>query len=103
MTQTAIQTATDRLRIDRLSETDRHRLLQSERRRLALAVLEEQSGVVDLECLAATVAAHETDADSPGEETVNRVEVSLHHSHLPLMDDLGVVSYDTDSNAVTLR
>jgi len=103
MTQTAIQTVTEQLRIDGLSETERHRLLESERRRLALAILEEQSGVVEREYLAAEIAAHETGTDEPGEDAIQRIEVSLHHSHLPLMDDLGAVSYRSDSETVALR
>lgn len=103
MTQTATQTPTEQLRIDGLSESERHRLLQSERRRVVLAVLDEQAGVVERQCLAAQVAAHETGSDSPSEEAVDRVEVTLHHAHLPLMDDLGVVSYHPDSDTVALQ
>lgn len=103
MTQTATQTATEQLRTDGLTESERHRLLHSERRRVVLAVLDEQAAVVEREHLAAEVAAHETGCDSPSEETVDRVELSLHHSHLPLMDELGVVSYDLDSDTVALR
>jgi len=29
------------------------------------------------------------------------VEITLHHTHLPKMDDLGVVSYDPDRHQVT--
>lgn len=103
MTQTAIQTATEQLRIDGISESERHRLLKSERRRVVLAVLDEQAAVIERQCLAAKVAAHETGADSPSEEAVDRVEVSLHHAHLPLMDDLGVLNYHPDSDTVALR
>ena len=80
-----------------LSESERHLLLSAERRRIALSVLEDRADPMDLEALAAAVAAR---ADDDGEDAVDRTMIDLHHSHLPRMDDLGVVDYDRDSGEV---
>lgn len=77
-----------------VTEDERHRLLAASRRRAILDVLDEQSSS-GLGELAAAVAARE------GVDDVERVAVSLHHTHLPLMADLGVLSYDPDHKRVT--
>jgi len=82
-----------------LSTSDRHRVLAAKHRRRALDVLAEQTTPVDLETLAAAVAAHEGEAGAD-EETVEQVTISLHHTHLPLMADVGVVDYDPDATLV---
>lgn len=79
-----------------LSASDKHHLLVSRRRRLVLALLAERSDEVELENLAATLARREAGAETVDEETVDRVKLTLHHRHLPMMDDLGVVDYDAD-------
>lgn len=83
-----------------LSESDRHRLLGVERRRHVLSVLARRRPPVDVETLATEVAARESGVDGPDEDAVERVAVSLHHTHLPLMADLGVVEYDPASGEV---
>lgn len=83
-----------------LSESDRHRLLASERRRVALEVLEERTTLVALGDLAEAVADRETATGAPDDETVRCVALSLHHHHLPMMADLGVVDYDHESRHV---
>ena len=76
---------------------DRHRLLASARRRLALEILAERTTPLDLEELAAKIAAREDGAD---EATPERVAVSLHHVHLPMMAALGVVEYDPGTHRI---
>lgn len=77
-----------------LSESDRHRLLADRRRRVLLDVLADRDGPVELTDLAATVAAREDGTDD------ERVAIDLHHHHLPLLDDLGVVVYDPARNRI---
>ncbi|WP_049970388.1 DUF7344 domain-containing protein [Haladaptatus cibarius] len=36
------------------------------------------------------------------ETAPKRIEVGLHHSHLPRLEGMGVVEYDTDTNVVQL-
>lgn len=79
-----------------LAASDKHRLLAEEQRRLALALLAQRRDTVEVEELAAEIARREADGGPVGEQVVDRVVISLHHRHLPMMDDLGVVDYDAD-------
>jgi len=97
------RTTTDRRRYPNtaeLHESDRHHLLQSDRRRLVLAILGERDQPVGLGALAAAVAAAEEGVDRADGDARERVTVSLHHVHLPKLDDYGVLRYDRESNAV---
>ena len=77
-----------------LTESDRHRLLASERRRVVLEVLDGSTASIALEELARQVAARESGRDVVDAEAAERVAVSLHHTHLPKMANLGVLRYD---------
>lgn len=76
-------------------------ILSHERRRAVLATLSDHQSVA-VESLAADVAACESD-DSPAvpsESLVDEVHVTLHHVHLPKLDDAGLVDYDRDEKTV---
>ncbi|WP_327053882.1 DUF7344 domain-containing protein [Halomicrococcus gelatinilyticus] len=73
-------------------------LFASERRRILLAVLHERSPPLSSAELAEAVAAREAD-DAP-RDLVERVQVSLHHAHLPKLSDAGLVSYDPAQSVV---
>jgi hypothetical protein len=81
---------------------ERYRLLSVARRRVTLDVLTDQSESIELTALARLVTAieHDGNADEVDPATRERVAVSLHHVHLPKMDDFGVVEYDTDTREV---
>lgn len=83
--------ADDELRPDVIFE-----LLSNARRRSALRVLDASGVPLDVDTLAAAVAARTADPSSCGAETDprERVVVSLHHSHLPRLDDAGLVVYE---------
>lgn len=83
-----------------LSEDDRHRVLSAERRRVLLDALAELATPVDVERLAAAVASREGRRDSDTVDCVERIAVTLHHQHLPRLDDLDVVDYDRATNRV---
>lgn len=84
----------------RLSESDRHRLLAAERRRVLLDVLSDPTPPCDLEELAAAVIAREEGTDDPEDEVREQVVVSLYHHHLPMMADLGVLDFDREAGRV---
>ncbi|NIB98365.1 hypothetical protein [Halobacterium sp. R2-5] len=86
---------------DDLTDTERHRLLQSERRRVAVDVLAERSAPVELSALATAIAAREDGRDPGDEAAVERIELTLHHSHLPKLASFDVVDYDPDTGLVT--
>lgn len=77
-----------------LTESERHRLLEVDRRRHVLAVLPDDGDSLTLEELAAAVAVHESDVDADDPAAVSRLATTLHHVHLPKMDDAGVLAYD---------
>lgn len=83
-----------------LSESDRHLLLAVERRRVALDVLTEGSAPIFLDDLAVAVVEREVNDCVATEESVERVAISLHHHHLPKMENIGVVQYDPDERLV---
>lgn len=83
-----------------LPESDRHRVLASDRRRHVLDVVAARSLPVALDALAAAVVADEG-GDPADERTRERAAISLHHVHLPLLDEYGVVAYDADENEIT--
>ena len=82
-----------------LSETDRHRLLASDRRRVVLDVLEDRPSHVDLEDLAAAVCSREVEDGRHGSDP-EAVAISLHHTHLPLLTDAGLLEYVPSSKRV---
>lgn len=61
-----------------------------------LAVLEDDRPL-SLEQLAARLSAYDGGPFSDSD----RAEIELHHSHLPAMADVGVISYDHESGLVT--
>ena len=82
-----------------LTTSERHALLAAERRRVTLEILAGRTAPVDLEEVATEVAAREDGVDA-SEEATKRVTLSLHHTHLPKMADLGVLKYDPDSHRI---
>jgi len=100
MSQTITESTDELSSIDRLTETQRHALLRDERRRLLLDVLADRSTPVTLSEVAADVAARADDCDADDDEAVRRLEVALHHTHIPKMEELGVLSYHPQSRHV---
>lgn len=80
-------------------ESTRHQVLADERRRTACDVLAEREHNVRLSDLADTVAGREANDHAPA--TADAVSATLHHVHLPFLDDVGAVDYDPSTNRVT--
>lgn len=102
MTST-VNDALDRVSTTDISEEERYRLLADDRRRAvldALADLEDETDVTSLGELASAVDRAErrrVDAD----ETPSRgLLVDLHHVHLPLIDDVGLVDYEPETKRI---
>lgn len=83
-----------------LSASDRHELLVADRRRLTLDILAGNTTPVELEELAAGIAAREDGIDAVDEETIERAAIDLHHAHLPKMAELGVLEYDPETRRI---
>lgn len=86
-----------------LTKSEQHRVLADERRKVALEVLQEQESELTLDELATAVLAAESDDISSGSTDSRDVAVSLHHVHLPILADLGVLDYDADSHRVVVQ
>lgn len=94
----------DRERTDLTLEEVCH-LLQSRRRRDLLRYLADHDGPVQLGDVAEQIAATEndTDADRLTSEQRKRVYISLYQSHIPQLEDAGIVEYDSDAATVVGR
>lgn len=83
-----------------LSESARHRLLAARQRRTVLELLADRATPVDLEDLASSVADREAVGETSSPSDTRQVMTSLHHAHLPMLDDAGVLDYDPEENRV---
>ena len=85
------------------AENDWYRLLADERRQTAIEVLASTSSPIDLDVVATQMAVSESDSVAVEEGAVERMAIALHHKHLPLMDDLGVIAYDSNEKSIEVR
>lgn len=79
-------------------------VLKNRRRRHALHYLKQQDGPVELSELAEQVAAWENDSTVEGISAAERKRVytALYQSHLPKLDDAGIVEYNQSRGIVEL-
>jgi predicted transcriptional regulator len=86
-----------------LDETDIHDVLRNDRRRLVIERLQSaENGSESVRELSERIAAAESGESPPPRNIRQSVYVSLHQTHLPKLDDLGIVAYDSDSKEVRL-
>ena len=86
--------------IDGLTRGERGGLPAPDRRRRVLEIISERSASVELGDLAAEVAEREHGRDDVTVERVTNVEISLHHVHLPVLAEIGVLEYDPESHRI---
>ncbi|WP_117595018.1 DUF7344 domain-containing protein [Haloprofundus halophilus] len=96
------RTETEKPPADQLSEADVHDVLRNDRRRLTLERLAE-TGEETVRDLSEHIGAIESGEDPPPRNVRQSVYISLHQTHLPKLDDLGVVDYDDNSKNVSLE
>jgi len=89
----------------RLTTTDVFDVLKNDRRRAVIRYLHEHGGVAELSDVAEHVAARENDTAVRRltSQERKRVRIALYQCHLPRMDALGVVDFDSDRGTVALR
>lgn len=85
-----------------LTEHDKHEILTSDRRRHALSVLASRSSPMELSDLAREVAEREAGPDPECPDAIRRVKLTLHHLHLPKMDAIDAIEYDTCTKQAAL-
>jgi hypothetical protein len=83
-----------------LAESDIHDVLRNDRRRLVLERLAEGEDRQTVSDLAEYIATVESGDDPPPRNVRQSVYVSLHQTHLPKLDDLGIVEYDANAKDV---
>lgn len=89
---------------DALSQDVVFDLLSSPRRRFVLYYLNQVDDEVEIGELADEVAAweNETDVEDLTSQQRKRVYVSLYQTHVPKMEDAGIIDYDSDRGTVSL-
>lgn len=86
-----------------LEEGEIYDVLRNDRRRLALECLREAEGELSVGELSERVAAAETGETPPPRQKRQSAYVSLHQTHLPKLDSLGIVAYDAEAKEVRLE
>ncbi|ELZ99324.1 DUF7344 domain-containing protein [Haloferax sulfurifontis] len=87
---------------DSLDEADIHDVLRNERRRLALERLRDAAGPESVGDLAEYIAVAESGESPPPKNVRQSVYISLHQTHLPKLDSLRIVAYDSRGKTVSL-
>ncbi|PSQ43252.1 hypothetical protein BRD17_06615 [Halobacteriales archaeon SW_7_68_16] len=85
-----------------MSQTEVFDVLRNQRRRSVVEYLEENEGPVELGELATVIAAWEYDT-TPDEVTSKqrkRVYTTLQQTHLPRLDDEGIVEFDSERGTI---
>jgi predicted transcriptional regulator len=98
-TDAGLRTGAD---VDPPSQDELFDVLSNRRRRYAVHALEREHGPVELGDVAEQVAAWEYDVDveQVSYDERKRVYTALQQSHLPMMDDAGVVEFDKNRGTV---
>ena len=86
-------------RPSQLPDREIHDVLRNDRRRTVLEYLQE-TGEATIRELAELVARTETGESPPPRRARESAYAALHQTHLPKLDDLGIVHYDTRSKEV---
>lgn len=85
-----------------LEATEIHDVLRNDRRRLVLERLRKTDTSESVSDLSEYVASVET-GESPAPRNARQsAYVALHQTHLPKLDELGIVVYDSDAKEVSL-
>ena len=88
--------------VDPLSKDDMFHLLSNQRRRDTLRYLADNGGRVDMRDLAEQVAAweHDTTVTQLDSDERQRVYIALYQTHLPKLDDHGIIAYNQSRGIV---
>ncbi|EMA59352.1 DUF7344 domain-containing protein [Halorubrum lipolyticum] len=86
---------------EELTKDEVFEVLSSSRRRQILYHLHRRGGRADLRALARDTATDETD-EPVDSDVVKRFYISLYQTHIPKLEQVGLVRYDGDEKTVTL-
>ena len=85
-----------------IQEEKIHHVLSNARRRRTLQLLKKERGGAELRTLAELIAEAESGESPPPRNIQKSVYSSLHQTHLPKLDEHGIVDYDRDRKTITL-
>lgn len=87
-----------------LTQDEIFEILSNERRRFILFYLKTRDSPVRLMELVEELAAQEedTEVDAVPEQARKRVYVSLYQTHVPRLEEVGLITYDPDTKMVSL-
>ncbi|WP_141241684.1 DUF7344 domain-containing protein [Methanosarcina spelaei] len=84
-----------------LSKSDIFGVLQNNRRRLVLELLRNQGGQ-SVRSLSEEIAHVESQAEEPKRSVRKSIYVSLLQTHIPKMENLGIITYNKEKDTVEL-
>lgn len=89
---------------DGLTQAELFDVFSNARRRRAVGYLQAQNGACDLAPLVERVAAWENDVDLDEVTRAQRrrVYISLYQTHLPMLEEHGIVDWDPDGHRIEL-
>lgn len=85
-----------------LSEEEIHDVLRNERRRLVIDLLQSGNGAVSVRELSEEIGSIESESNPPPRNIKQSVYVSLLQTHLPKLDDLGIINYESEGKMVNV-
>lgn len=89
--------------VGELEPVDIHDVLSNERRQMILSLLREEAETMTARELSERIAELETGESPPPRNIRQSAYVSLHQTHLPKLDELGIVDYDQSAKTVHLN
>lgn len=89
------------MRQQSVPESKIHFVLSNPRRRETLRFLANRSGRATVRELSEYIASTESGETPPPRQVRETVYVSLHQTHLPALDELGIIEYDMANKEIT--
>ena len=86
-----------------LEAVEIHEVLSNERRQMILQLLREDGDAMSARELSERIAELETGESPPPRNIRQSAYVSLHQTHLPKLDELGIIDYDQSAKTVHLN
>lgn len=85
-----------------LSDEDIHDVLRNERRRRVIDILQSSNGAVSVRELSEEIGSIESERNPAPRNIKQSVYVSLLQTHLPKLDELGIVDYQAEGKMVNV-
>lgn len=85
-----------------LSDEEIHDVLRNKRRRLVIDILQSENEPVSVRELSEEIGSVESDSNPPPRNIKQSVYVSLLQTHLPKLDELGIIDYESNGKMVSV-